>query len=433
MSSEDALAALQLSQKYRSQGDLAGALKWAKKSNAIRPTSEAEVVIRRLEKEMEAGGPFANGEPSTSASTSNGSNLRSRTTASSRSAPNLTAGAREKEKEKVREFTPEQAAVVKRVNEAGRKNDFYAVLLLKREDKPDENAIKKGYRKLALQLHPDKNGAPGADEAFKIVSKAFTILSDPDKKAMYDRHGGDPEQRGGGMGGGGMGGHPFARSTRTYDGGFGGAEIDPQDLFNMFFGGGAGMNGMGPGMHFSFGGPGMGGTRVYRSGGGGTNARAGARRGQQQDPQASPLLQLLPLLILGLFSLLTYLPSMFETADPKFAWAPSGNLREQRFTPRHGVSYHVDKVSWEKHPIVQASVSNSPGAGAGLRRFEDRVENQWKNILYSDCERRRDHQMRRIQNTRGFLGIGAEPELERKIRSEKYESCDRLLDFGIQM
>lgn len=80
------------------------------------------------------------------------------------------------------------------------------------------------YLQLALQLHPDKNGAPGADEAFKsrsfslissifvrgyslillletVVSKAFQVLSEPGLRAAFDRDGGDPESR---FGGGGM-------------------------------------------------------------------------------------------------------------------------------------------------------------------------------------------------------------------------------------
>jgi len=82
---------------------------------------------------------------------------------------------------------------------------------------------------LALQFHPDKCGAPGADEAFKVIAQAFSVLSDSNKRAHYDRYGVDPGDRGMGRGG-----------TYGFGGGSGGpmyeSEISPEELFNMFFG-----------------------------------------------------------------------------------------------------------------------------------------------------------------------------------------------------
>jgi DnaJ-class molecular chaperone len=59
---------------------------------------------------------------------------------------------------------------------------------------PDADAatIKRAYRKLALQYHPDKNSDPGSEERFKDISEAYDILSDPQKKATYDRGGDQP-------------------------------------------------------------------------------------------------------------------------------------------------------------------------------------------------------------------------------------------------
>lgn len=103
------------------------------------------------------------------------------------------------------------------------KRDFYEVLGISKNASPEE--IKKAYRKLAREYHPDVNKAANAEEKFKEVKEAYDTLSDSQKKAHYDRFGHtDPNQ--GGFGGGGAG---------ADFGGFG-------DIFDMFFGGGGGGN-----------------------------------------------------------------------------------------------------------------------------------------------------------------------------------------------
>lgn len=70
----------------------------------------------------------------------------------------------------------------------GAKRDYYAVLGVDR--KADDNTIKKAYRKLAKKYHPDTNAGDGqAEEKFKEVSEAYGILSDPEKRKLYDRFG----------------------------------------------------------------------------------------------------------------------------------------------------------------------------------------------------------------------------------------------------
>lgn len=101
------------------------------------------------------------------------------------------------------------------------KRDFYEVLGV--DKGASEEEIKKAYRKLARQYHPDVNKATDAEDKFKEAKEAYETVSDPNKRATYDRYGHvDPNQ---GMGGGGQGDM----------GGFG-------DIFDMFFGGGGGGN-----------------------------------------------------------------------------------------------------------------------------------------------------------------------------------------------
>lgn len=106
----------------------------------------------------------------------------------------------------------------------------------------DEKAIKSAYRKLAKELHPDKNkDNPKASERFSDVTRAYDLLSDANKRAQYDRgeidENGQPRSP---FGAGFGGGNPFAGGSRTEPGSgfdFNGG-IDLGDLFDGLFGGG---------------------------------------------------------------------------------------------------------------------------------------------------------------------------------------------------
>ena len=104
------------------------------------------------------------------------------------------------------------------------KRDYYEVLEVPKTATADE--IKKAYRKKAIQYHPDKNpGDKEAEEKFKEAAEAYSVLSDPDKRAKYDQFGFDGLNGASGFGGGG----------------FSGAGMSMDDIFSMFgdiFGGG---------------------------------------------------------------------------------------------------------------------------------------------------------------------------------------------------
>ena len=100
-----------------------------------------------------------------------------------------------------------------------KKRDYYEVLGVGRD--ATEEQLKKAFRKLALEYHPDRNKSKGAPEKFKEINEAYQVLTDPEKRSAYDRfgHAGVPQ------------------SGRGFDGfeNFGGFG----DIFDSFFGGGA--------------------------------------------------------------------------------------------------------------------------------------------------------------------------------------------------
>lgn len=107
------------------------------------------------------------------------------------------------------------------------KKDYYEVLGVKKDASDEE--IKRAFRKLAKQYHPDVNKEPGADEKFKEIGEAYSVLSDPNKRSQYDQFGHAAFQNGAGgaSGAGGFGGFDFN-------------DFDFGDIFGDLFGGGFG-------------------------------------------------------------------------------------------------------------------------------------------------------------------------------------------------
>ncbi|CAO3667709.1 unnamed protein product [Rhizopus stolonifer] len=188
--------------------------------------------------------------------------------------------------------------------------NYYSILGVSRD--ADDDAIKKAYRKLALKWHPDRNkdNADVANEKFQEIGEAYEVLSDKNKRAIFDQYGeeglkgGGPAPPGasGSPGGGfsgfpGSGGSTFHFSSSGGGPGMGGFHpSDADDIFKHFFSGfgGGGMDdtfgsgGM-PGGFSAFGGgmPGMGGGM----GGGGKFRRSGGGFQQSQESEKPPAIK----------------------------------------------------------------------------------------------------------------------------------------------
>jgi len=212
-----------------------------------------------------------------------------------------------------------------------RTSDYYAILALDKST-ADEDSVKKAYRKLALRLHPDKNKAPGAEEAFKKVSKAVQCLQDGDKKRVYDQYG-DEE-------------HIPQRQRQQYQQDF----MTPEDLFAAFFGGG---------------------TFQHQQGG---RQRQQPQYEEGEGPQRAHLLQILPVILLGFL----LLASNFASKDngSRFSFTVSGNYQHERQTSTIPVTYYVT-----------GDFENSYSEGTNhLAEFERQVETYYVRQLHGDCD-----------------------------------------------
>eukprot|EP00347_Sterkiella_histriomuscorum_P020791 403336447 len=156
------------------------------------------------------------------------------------------------------------------------KKDYYEILSLTRS--AQEVEIKKAYKKLALKFHPDKNRAPNATDAFKKISLAFACLSNPDKRRIYDQTGSEEA-------------YNIRQQQQQHH--HHQEEFDPNDIFRAFFGGG------------NFFDDGMARRQQRRQ----PHFQHNQGQQQQQGPNPMALLQMAPLLLILLVSIIGSLGS----------------------------------------------------------------------------------------------------------------------------
>ncbi|KAG0258895.1 hypothetical protein DFQ27_004403 [Actinomortierella ambigua] len=447
---DEALRCLDIARRHLASNNFASARKFGNKSISLFPTPEARAFLAKVD-QLEASTPASSAEgspsqdstssfasspkPSTSSSSS-GLHQRKTAAAVSSSSSSSSSSRKTEHKPVEREYTQEQADAVKKVRACG--GDFYKVLGVKKDATDAE--IKKAYRKLALQMHPDKNSAPGADEAFKLISKAFTVLSDTQKRAIFDQHGPETGRSAGvnydrqnpmGAGfGGGHGMHSF------------GEEISPEDLFNMFFGGG----GFGGSFHSAtFAGPGFSTRTYHRSPMGGRQQQQHFQ--QRQQNTASTLISLLPLLLIVLIPFLNRMLSGDSSdygnphnASGDFSLNARRGYTVPRTTQQHRVPYYVNEARFMSHFGASPNQATSEGIKTrqdvplkNMRPLFVQLEKNVEGAFYTEksamCTRERREKQLAKDRAVGFFSI----DRKRMAMAEKMKtpSCDVLMEkFG---
>nr|CCA15182.1 hCG1784313 putative [Albugo laibachii Nc14] len=296
MNKDEAEKCRDLGIKYFQESNFQKAVKFFDKSTRLYPLPGVEALRYRAKQETERS-QHANSMPNRN-STNN--DIRNRQNQK-----------KSNEVPKEKPYTADQQRIVQKIRAC---KTHYEVLSVSKS--ATEADVKKAYRKLALKLHPDKNSAPGAEEAFKAVGKAFAVLSDQEKRSHYDQYGSQ-----------GSGASQSNQRRAYYE-----EDISPEDIFNMFFGGG-------------FRPP----RRTHVRNRNTHPSPNPNSAGNEQRSGYAQLVQFLPLLLIFLVSLLMVPPS----PETPFSLYPTGKYNIERITSMSniasGISYYVDPSFEQKY------------------------------------------------------------------------------------
>ncbi|KAG8727542.1 hypothetical protein FRC12_022415 [Ceratobasidium sp. 428] len=225
-------------------------------------------------------------------------------------------------------------------------------------------------------------------------------------------------------------------------------EINPEDVFNMFFGGGGfGGGGFGgPGFNAGFG-NGFGGGPIFTASFGGPGIRMRrfpqrppapetGRQGPELADGRSLFVQLLPLIALLAISLFSSLISVVTDSTPRapgFRFDKTRTFDVGRTTSRLDVPYFVSQSEWAQYAVGMAEQhmktagkEQSKKEAAQLRSFERVVERQYEEHLYNLCQHEADTREHRAQQHQGVFGFGADWDKIRSIRAETLPHCEKL-------
>ncbi|KAL7289901.1 hypothetical protein TKK_0016292 [Trichogramma kaykai] len=356
---DEAERCIDLAERYVREKRFEEAEKFLKKAQRLYPTNKAEdllTTVTLMSKQI----PKPDTEPE----------VRKRYNSAKNNGPSVQATI---------EYTEEQLEHVKRIKKC---KDYYEILGLKKD--ATDSDIKKSYKKLALQLHPDKNKAPGAAEAFKAIGNAVAILTDSEKRKQYDMYGNEERVSS-------RSPHTHYSYTRGFE-----ADITAEELFNMFFGGF-------PQQDF-----------YMRRGGGRwmrrdeAHAHNNSHNHQQQANGYTTFLQMLPVLLLIVLSMM----SSFFISDPVYSLHVNSKYPVLRTTQNLKVPYYVKENFHTEYD-------------GNVRRLEHSVEEEYTNFLRHSCYRERNYRESMMWKARSF----GDQEQYQRARNIETPSCRKLQDL----
>eukprot|EP00123_Amoebidium_parasiticum_P000806 comp11708_c0_seq1/m.6272 comp11708_c0_seq1/g.6272 ORF comp11708_c0_seq1/g.6272 comp11708_c0_seq1/m.6272 type:complete len:427 (-) comp11708_c0_seq1:65-1345(-) len=392
---EEANKCLELGQKNLQAGNYAKAAKLIAKSDTLYPSDRAKTLLQLAKEKAESGSNEGDAEASGAESApntpkANGSATKSENTNSSahsnRSGESHTQHTQPRQRNRhsstgdsgasssatTGDYTSEQVDAVKKIKAC---KDYYSALGVSKT--ADEAELKKAYRKLALQFHPDKNKAPGAAEAFKMIGKAFKVLSDPQTRRIYDLQGEEAANRSSMSGRSG----PFGPGMGM-DGDF-----DADELFRMFFGGAMRPEDLirmqqgarGRTFVYSFGGPGSG---FFF--GGMPPRNAGNQEGNQQEQAPETMVgKLMKWIWWFMFFYLMYNTFFGGSGTPanEYSFIPTSRYSYPHATGRNNVQYFSSLSDYEMARLFRRREDRL--------RYEDGIEATYRIKLGQDCASQR--------------------------------------------
>ena len=264
-------------------------------------------------------------------------------------------------------YTPEQLRNVQRIISS---TTYYDILEISRNATDDE--IKKAYRKLALRIHPDKCHAPGAEEAFKNVGKAFQCLSDASKRRKYDASGKDPQSS-----------QQYPQGPSNFDPEF----MSANDIFQAFFGN----------------------PQQTRQG---NRGRQAGYHGQQNNHEEVNLFKFLPFLLIFGVSILSTVFQQPAQVGARFSFTPTTDFRFRVSTNQMEIPYYVR---------ADHAKSHTPGSTA-RKKFDESVETLYIQSTANDCQYEERIARQKIQMAT-HRGLQDEVDL---LTTQPRPSCDTL-------
>lgn len=369
---DEALRCIRLAEKFLSQGDKEKAAKFGLKAKKLYPSDEADEFLEKV-KNFSSKANLNRENNSYDHTQSNGDSHNSNSTQNSND--NSTSGGKE--------YTSEQLEAVKRIRKC---QDYYEILGVPKD--ASESDLKKSYRKLALQFHPDKNNAPGAGEAFKAIGNAFAVLSDSEKRRQYDLYGpmeSQPSRPNRGR-------HGFYEHDPTH--GFE-SDMTAEEIFNMFFGGGFPSQSVyvrrgRTSAHFQ---------RHFH------NAHHHTESTVREPSGFAALIQLMPILIVIFLSVV----SSLLVSDPLYSLQAT-------------TKYHVRRTTNNLHIPYFVKDSFKTDFTGSLRKLESQIEEEYLNSLRQACYREKSYKENLLWQAR----YSGNSNLLNRAHNYATPSCDQL-------